>query len=101
MKRLGKKDRRAFAAIRATLVMLQDDALDPRLGSHKLKGNLAGLWACSAGYDLRIEFEIAQRNDKRSFCLCRWAHTMKSTDRRSGQRDNQTLQRTGRASWSL
>jgi mRNA-degrading endonuclease YafQ of YafQ-DinJ toxin-antitoxin module len=43
MKRLGKKDRRAFAAIRTTLVMLQDDALDPRLGSHKLKGDLAGL----------------------------------------------------------
>ena len=44
MKRLGKKDRRAFAAIRATLVMLQEDAFDPQLGSHKLKGDLAGLW---------------------------------------------------------
>jgi mRNA interferase YafQ len=63
MKRLGKKDRRAFAAIRATLVMLQEDAFDERLGSHKLKGELAGLWACSAGYDLRIVFEIAKRDD--------------------------------------
>lgn len=58
LKRLGKKDRRAFAAIRSTLVMLQEDAFDPRLGSHKLKGDLAVLWACSAGYDLRIVFEI-------------------------------------------
>ena len=63
MKRLGKKDRRAFAAIRATLVMLQDDAFDPKLGSHKLKGDLTGLWACSAGYDLRIVFEIAKHNN--------------------------------------
>ncbi len=63
MKRLGKKDRRAFAAIRATLVMLQDDAFDERHASHRLRGDLAGLWACSAGYDLRIVFEIAKRND--------------------------------------
>jgi mRNA-degrading endonuclease YafQ of YafQ-DinJ toxin-antitoxin module len=38
------------------LVLLQNDAFDPELGSHKLKGELAGLWACSAGYDLRIVF---------------------------------------------
>jgi mRNA-degrading endonuclease YafQ of YafQ-DinJ toxin-antitoxin module len=63
MKRLGKKDRHAFASIRTTLVMLQEDAFDPRPGSHKLKGDLAGLWACSTGYDLRIVFEIATRND--------------------------------------
>ena len=63
MKRLARKDRRAFAAIRATLVMLQDDAFDERLASHKLRGDLAGLWACSAGYDLRIVFEIAKHND--------------------------------------
>jgi addiction module RelE/StbE family toxin len=63
MKRLGKKDRRAFAAIRGVLLILQDDAFDERLASHKLKGDLAGLWACSAGYDLRIVFEIAKRND--------------------------------------
>lgn len=63
MKRLGKKDRRVFEAIRATLVMLQDDAFDPKLGSRKLKGDLAGLWACSAGYDLRLVFEIAKHND--------------------------------------
>ena len=69
MKRLGKKDRRAFAAIRATLVMLQDDAFDERLASHKLKGDLAGFWACSAGYDLRIVFEIAKHNDNEVILL--------------------------------
>lgn len=69
MKRLGKKDRRAFAAIRATLAMLQDDAFDPKLGSHKLKGDLAGLWACSVGYDLRIVFEFAKHNDNEVILL--------------------------------
>lgn len=42
-KRLGKKDRAAFAAIRDTLTILENDAFDPRLASHKLKGELAGL----------------------------------------------------------
>ena len=49
--------------------MLQDDALHPRLGSHKLKGDLAGLWACSAGYDLRIVFEMAKRDDEEVILL--------------------------------
>lgn len=69
MKRLGKKDRRALAAIRTTLMMMQDDAFDPKLGSHKLKGDLAGLWACSAGYDLRIAFEIAKHRDEEVILL--------------------------------
>jgi len=60
---LSKKDRGVLEAIRATLLMLQEDAFDPKLGGHKLKGDLAGLWACSAGYDLRIVFEIAKHND--------------------------------------
>jgi mRNA-degrading endonuclease YafQ of YafQ-DinJ toxin-antitoxin module len=64
MKRLGHKDRKALAAIRTTLLILGEDAFDPRLGSHKLKGDLAGLWACSAGYDLRIVFRIGKRNDE-------------------------------------
>ena len=63
MKRLVRKNRQAFASIRATLEMLQHDAFDARLASHKLKGDLAGLWACSAGYDLRIVFEIVKRDD--------------------------------------
>lgn len=64
MKRLARKDRRAFDAIRTTLAMLQDNAFDERLASHKLKGDLAGLWACSAGYDLRIVFEIVKHDGK-------------------------------------
>ena len=34
------------------------DAFAPRLRTHKLKGGLDGVWACSAGYDLRILFDF-------------------------------------------
>jgi addiction module RelE/StbE family toxin len=63
VRRAAKKDHATLAAIRSTLLILQEDAYDPRLRSHKLKGDLTGLWACSAGYDLRIVFEISKRND--------------------------------------
>lgn len=39
---------------------LADDAFQTALKTHKLKGELAGSWACSAGYDLRIVFEFVQ-----------------------------------------
>jgi len=96
MKRLSKKDHRAFASIRTTLAMLQDDAFDPKLGSHKLKGDLAGLWACSAGYDLRIVClrSPGTRTTTKSFCLYPSAHMMRCTDRGG---DNHAPQRTGRA----
>lgn len=32
----------------------------PQLETHKLKGKLAGSWACSAGYDLRIVFDFVK-----------------------------------------
>ncbi len=69
VKRLGKQDRAALAAIRSTLEILQENPFDPRLGSHKLKGHLAGLWSCSAGYDLRIVFEISKHNDEEIILL--------------------------------
>lgn len=44
--------------IEATLRLLQADPFASQLATHKLKGRLAGVWACSAGYDLRILFEL-------------------------------------------
>jgi hypothetical protein len=32
----------------------------PQLKTHKLKGKLAGSWACSAGYDLRVVFQFVK-----------------------------------------
>ncbi len=46
--------------IRSALTLLSANAFDPRLKTHKLKGELEGSWACSAGYDLRIVFKFAQ-----------------------------------------
>ncbi len=42
------------------LKLLAEDAFDPGLKTHKLKGELSGSWACSVGYDLRIVFNFVQ-----------------------------------------
>ncbi len=68
-KRLGKKDRAVLAALSQTLTILQRDAFDPRLRTHKLRGNLAGLYACSGGYDLRVVFEIVHQADAEAILL--------------------------------
>jgi mRNA-degrading endonuclease YafQ of YafQ-DinJ toxin-antitoxin module len=37
---------------------MQEDVFAAELGTHKLKGELLGLSACSCGYDRRIVFKI-------------------------------------------
>ncbi len=49
--------------------MLHDDAFDARLKTHKLKGDLVGVWACSAGYDLRILFEFVTHSNAEAILL--------------------------------
>ena len=46
--------------VEQTLRQLAEDPFHPSLHSHKLKGALAGTWACSVAYDLRIIFEFVQ-----------------------------------------
>lgn len=46
--------------IENTLRLLVHDPFAPQLETHKLKGNLAGSWACSVGYDLRIIFDFVK-----------------------------------------
>ena len=55
-KRLLKRAPQAARDVKATLKLLEADAFDPRLRTHKLTGIFEGRWACSAGYDLRIMF---------------------------------------------
>jgi mRNA interferase YafQ len=38
------------------LALLAEDAFSPPLKTHKLRGQLEGLWACSVEYDCRIVF---------------------------------------------
>ena len=68
-RRLVKKQPEAAAALPATLEALGEDSFAPALKKHKLKGELAGLWACSAGYDLRIVFEFVQREGAEAILL--------------------------------
>ena len=55
--------------LRATLEMLAEDAFDPRLKTHKLKGKLAGSWACAAGYDLRNIFQFVRHKNAEAILL--------------------------------
>jgi mRNA interferase YafQ len=55
--------------IEATLEHLSADAAHPSLRTHKLRGSLAGCWACSAGYDLRIVFEYTQHDGAEAILL--------------------------------
>lgn len=58
IKRLLKKDPSLASRLHTTMSLLTDDAFDPRLQTHKLAGDWSGAWSCSAGYDLRIIFEL-------------------------------------------
>jgi len=53
-KKFIKKSPQIIDDLKETLELLSEDAFYPSLKTHKLKGNLEGSWACSAGYDLRI-----------------------------------------------
>lgn len=68
-KSLTKKHSVAADSIGATLAKLEDDAFDPRLKTHKLKGEFAGYWSCSAGCDLRIVFEIVDLDGQETIHL--------------------------------
>lgn len=46
--------------IEHTLRQLAEDPFHPSLHSHKLKGPLAGAWACTVDYDNRILFEFVE-----------------------------------------
>jgi len=68
-KRFVKKSPSAADAIRSTLKLLAEDAFDPRLRTHKLKGSLANCWASSAGHDLRIVFEFVPQSGDEAILL--------------------------------
>ncbi|HYT94079.1 MAG TPA: type II toxin-antitoxin system YafQ family toxin [Gemmataceae bacterium] len=68
-RRLVKKNQEARSTLQAALESLAEDAYQPALKTHKLKGALAGSWACSAGYDLRIVFEFVQHEGAEAILL--------------------------------
>ena len=60
-RRLVKKYPQAGPILEAAFESLMEDAFQATLKTHKLKGELAGSWPCSVGYDLRIVFEFILR----------------------------------------
>ncbi len=69
LRRWLKRQPDTTGAIEAALEQLSADAAHPSLRTHKLRGSLAGCWACSAGYDLRIAFEYTQHEGQESILL--------------------------------
>jgi addiction module RelE/StbE family toxin len=54
---------------KTALEKLSENAFAPSLKAHKLSGILAGSWACSAGYDLRIIFKFVESDGKENILL--------------------------------
>jgi addiction module RelE/StbE family toxin len=69
LRRYLKRHRDAEPDVREALEQLSADAFDPRLKTHKLMGELKDIWACSAGYDLRILFEFVQHEGEEAILL--------------------------------
>jgi addiction module RelE/StbE family toxin len=58
-KRVTKKNPKLIDKITKILRLLADDPFSPSLKSHKLAGELLGLWSCSVTYDCRIIFNFS------------------------------------------
>jgi mRNA interferase YafQ len=62
-KKITKKNPQLKELIIEALLLLAEDPFTPSLKSHKLTGNLTGLWSCSVAYDCRIIFEFSEDNE--------------------------------------
>ncbi|MEG3937575.1 type II toxin-antitoxin system mRNA interferase toxin, RelE/StbE family [Microcoleus sp. S36b_A3] len=58
-KKLVRKNPQLRLLIEATLELLSEDCFNASLRTHKLTGDLSGIWSCSIDYDYRILFEFA------------------------------------------
>lgn len=47
--------------VESVLQLLASDPFEASLQTHKLKGQLAGSWACTVEYDCRIVFDFVKR----------------------------------------
>lgn len=60
VKRALRRQPELREGVERTLKLLAEDPFHPMLHSHKLKGELAGAWACTVDYDNRILFEFVR-----------------------------------------
>jgi addiction module RelE/StbE family toxin len=68
-KRLLKRRPNTAERLQASLELLSEDPLHPKLKTHELKGDLEGSWAASAGYDLRIVFQMVDHEGSEAILL--------------------------------
>ncbi|MFH0992706.1 MAG: type II toxin-antitoxin system mRNA interferase toxin, RelE/StbE family [bacterium] len=69
-KRTTARDRYLQEKIFSTLELLSANTFHTSLNTHKLKGELDGLWACSVDYYYRIVFELSKdKSSKKEFIL--------------------------------
>ena len=62
-KQLARHNPQLIIKAQDTLQQLSEDPFDATLRTHKLKGRLAGSWACSVAYDMRIVFDFVRNPD--------------------------------------
>jgi len=60
VKRVAGRDKKLLSEIGQTLTQLAADPRHASLRTHKLKGELVGVWSCSVSYDLRILFDFVK-----------------------------------------
>jgi addiction module RelE/StbE family toxin len=62
-KGLIREKRGIESKIAEKLKLLETDPFHPSLKTHKLKGKLSGVWACTVEYDCRIVFNLVKNSD--------------------------------------
>ncbi|NMG11285.1 type II toxin-antitoxin system mRNA interferase toxin, RelE/StbE family [Brasilonema sp. UFV-L1] len=62
-KRLVRQNPQLRSQVEETLQKLSEDPFSPSLHSHKLKGDLDGIWSCSIDYSNRILFQFVNNSD--------------------------------------
>ena len=68
-RRLSRKRSGDAEDLLAAMELMTENIFHPALRTHKLKGKLAASWACSAGYDLRIVFQLVSHNGQEAILL--------------------------------
>jgi mRNA interferase YafQ len=62
-KRLVRKNPQLQSKILDVVELLSKDPFTPSLKSHKLTGQLDGLWSCTVNYDCRIIFAFRKNEE--------------------------------------
>ncbi len=77
-RKLIKKNPGIAQDLRHALERLSEDPFHPSLRTHKLKGQLANSWACSASYKIRLVFSFVEFEDQEASCWKPSVHTKRS-----------------------